>query len=179
MRLSQDIEPLIREFVDQLTAVVRKEALRAVGEVLGNEAAVATPTRRASRSAAPVVEEPAPAPRASRASAKNRAKGQKRSPEELEKLESSLLQFVIDNPGHGIEAIGRALGYPTSELTRPMKKLVMRNSIRAIGEKRATKYHAADGASASSGSSGSEDGGAIARGRVIRRPAKKGRGRKR
>ena len=40
----------------------------------------------------------------------------------------------------GIEAIGRGMGVPTSDLSRPAKQLIEAKTIKTTGEKRATKY---------------------------------------
>lgn len=154
MSLTQEIEARIEKFVSELNELVRKQALDAVASALGT-GATSTPARRgpgrppksANGAAAPAAAAKAPRARA-------RKKGEKRSAAELAQLESSLESFVRSNPGQGIEAIGKAIGFPTAELARPMKKLVQRGSVRTEGEKRATKYYPGDGASAASAEGG-------------------------
>jgi len=71
-----------------------------------------------------------------------RTKGQKRSPKELEMLESRLLRYVKIHPGQGIEQIAKGMTISTKELNLPMRKLVADGAIKTKGEKRATKYTA-------------------------------------
>jgi len=55
-------------------------------------------------------------------------------------LTEKLWDYIKANPGLGIEAIGKALATPTSELTLPVRKLLAANRIRFEGERRGTKY---------------------------------------
>ncbi|UJR80846.1 DNA-binding protein [Sandaracinus amylolyticus] len=157
MSLTQEIEARIEKFVSELNELVRKQALDAVASALGTGGA---PVRRgpgrppksaAGNGAAAAVSAPAPKARA----AKARKKGEKRTADELAQLEGSLENFVRTNPGQGIEAIGKAIGFATAELARPMKKLVQRGSVRTEGEKRATKYYPSEGGAASASASAS------------------------
>jgi hypothetical protein len=66
--------------------------------------------------------------------------GAKRPPVEIAALAEKLCVYVNGNPGLGIEAIGKALATPTSELTLPVRKLLATNRIRLEGERRGTKY---------------------------------------
>ena len=72
-----------------------------------------------------------------------RAKGEKRSPDQLVKLTHNLLAYVSRHPGLGIEQIGTGLDTPTRALNLPMKKLLADKRIKTKGQKRATKYFAA------------------------------------
>jgi DNA-binding IclR family transcriptional regulator len=83
---------------------------------------------------------PAPAKAGKPAPAK-RKKGQKRTQAELAALQSKLDSFVKANDGKRIEEISKALGIPTGELTRPMKKLLDEGKVRSTGERRATRYY--------------------------------------
>ena len=138
MSLTQEIDSRIKCFVAELNDLVRKQALQAVSSALGtNGAARRGPGRPAGSGAS------AAAPAAKRV--RTRRKGEKRTQAELAQLESALASHVRANPGQGIEAIGKSLGLPTGELSRPMKKLVQRGAVRTQGEKRATKYFAGEG----------------------------------
>lgn len=144
MSLTQEIDTRIKRFVAELNELVRKEALQAVSTALGTNGAA--PRRGPGRPAAAAA---AAAPAAKRG--RSRRKGEKRTQAELAQLESTLASHVRSNPGQGIEAIGKALGFPTAELSRPMKKLVTRGVIRTQGAKRATKYFAGEGGASSEG----------------------------
>jgi hypothetical protein len=68
------------------------------------------------------------------------ADGAKRPLVEIAALTEKVYDYVKGNPGLGIEAIGKALATPTSELTLPIRKLLATNRIRLEGERRGTKY---------------------------------------
>lgn len=174
MSLTQEIESRIQTFVKEVNELVRREALAAVSAALG--ASVGSPAVRRPPGRPPkampgaVAGSPAPAVPSRR---RARRKGEKRAPEELLALERALFDHVKGNPGQGIEMIGRALGLTTSELARPMKKMVSRGDMRTVGVKRATKYFVADGASGPSTGAGPRGGRGAGRGRRKKRSAKK------
>jgi hypothetical protein len=148
MSLTQEIDTRIKRFVAELNELVRKEALQAVSAALGTNGA---PRRGPGRPPA-AASSSSSAPAAKRA--RSRRKGEKRTQAELAQLESALASHVRANPGQGIEAIGKSIGLPTAELSRPMKKLVLRGAIRTQGAKRATKYFAGDGSAEGGSASG-------------------------
>jgi len=145
------IDARVREFVADLEKLIRAAALEAVQESLGVSApaAKAAPARKAPvakpATAPKASAEKAPAAKAAPAAATGgkRKKGQKRSPAELAALQSKLDGFVNANAGKRIEEIGKALSIATSELTRPMKKLLEDGKLRAVGQRRATRYYPA------------------------------------
>lgn len=183
MSLTQEIESRIQRFVTELNELVRKQALQAVSDALGTQPA----PRRAASSQRPG--RPAKAPASNGASApvaagggprrRSRKKGEKRTQAELAALERALASYVQSNPGKGIEAIGKALGYPTSELSRPMKKLVQRGAIRTEGEKRATKYYGGSAGAAKAAGSEAGAAGATTKARAGRKAAGRKRSKKR
>jgi hypothetical protein len=69
--------------------------------------------------------------------------GAKRPPGELAKLTEKLAEYIKAHPGLRMEAIGKALGAPTKDLSFPIKKLILAKKIRSEGHKRATEYFAA------------------------------------
>ena len=83
------------------------------------------------------------------------------------------MRSVRTNPGQGIEAIGKAIGFATAELARPMKKLVQRGAVRTEGEKRATKYYPGEGGAASASASEGEAAAPKRRGRPPGKASKK------
>ncbi len=64
---------------------------------------------------------------------RSRAKGAKRTPEELEALTKSALAFIRKNPGSRVEQIGAGLGVPTKDLVLPIGKLFEAKSIKSTG----------------------------------------------
>jgi hypothetical protein len=128
------INARIEEFVNDITELARQAAQETLQSALGGGGGA----RRASGGSKPVA-----APRA-------RRKSGKRSPEEIAATADQLLTFIKDNPGQRMEAIAKALGTTTKDLTLPVKKLVSKNLIRVEGQKRATSYYPAGGGSKSS-----------------------------
>jgi hypothetical protein len=161
--IQDEIRSKTEAFANDIAGLVRRAALEAVATALGR-GPVSAPAR-AARPAAPV-KAPAPAPKAARpkaappakkpaakaapapkaapakkaAAAPKRPLGAKRPPAEIAKLTGRLGDYIKANPGLGMEAIGKSLATPTSELTLPIKKLLAAKKIRFEGHKRATKY---------------------------------------
>jgi hypothetical protein len=71
-----------------------------------------------------------------------RAKGEKRSGDEIEKIGGRVIAHAKRNPGQGIEAIGKALGIATRDLALPVKNAIRDGALTTKGHKRATKYFA-------------------------------------
>lgn len=170
MNLTHEIENRIQRFIGELNELLRKQALQAVSDALTSNGA---PVRRGPGrppGPRPAVAGTVAAPTAPRATrGRGRRRGEKRTQQELAQLETTLENHVRANPGLGIEAIGKAIGFETGELSRPMKKLIERGAIRTEGAKRATKYYIAGG-----GAPATDDAkrGRIP-GAVVRRKAKK------
>lgn len=125
------INARIEEFVNDITELARQAAQETLQSALGGGGGV---TRRASGASKPSVA----APRA-------RRKSGKRSPEEIAETAEQLMTYIKENPGQRMEAIAKALGTTTKDLTLPVKKLVSKNAIRVEGQKRATSYYPAGG----------------------------------
>ena len=114
------VDALIRKFATDLNAILREqlsdEVTAAVQTALGG-----TPVKRASRGS---------------------AAGGKRSPEEIEKQAEKLHAFIKANPDQRAEQIAKANKLTTTELVRPMKRLVEDKKIKASGKARGTTYAA-------------------------------------
>jgi hypothetical protein len=121
--------PQIQAALDSLVAAIRAELREEFLSALGGGAAptVKRGGRRGARAAA------APVKRA-------RAKGAKRSGEELEALTKSVLGYVKKNPGQRVEQIAAGLGTTTKELALPIIKLG--KALKTQGQRRGTKYSA-------------------------------------
>lgn len=116
---SSRVQSVIDRFVSELTAIAREEAAKIV---LGG----ITPSGRV------------------RKAASNSAGGHgaKRSPENIEALQSKLLGYVKSHPGLRIEQINEQLGTSTKDLALPIRKLIAAKQLRVQGQRRATKYFA-------------------------------------
>jgi hypothetical protein len=122
------VQQAISGFVSDLEALIRQAALQTVEQALGGAPSRARAVRKASRaSAAPT-------------KAKSRAKGAKRSAEDLEALKSKLHKYIAAHPGQRIEHIGKALGETTKELRLPAQKLVAEKAVKTKGNRRAMTY---------------------------------------
>lgn len=126
-----NIRDLVDSFTADIEALIRDEIRRGFDAALGF---AGTPR--------PTVREPSATSPAGKAAPARRKKGQKRTPEEILAVKETLRSYIAKNPGQGIEAIGKGLGVPTKELTRPASQLIAAKSIRTTGQKRATKYFA-------------------------------------
>ncbi len=134
------IQDRIQALVAELTSIVRDGILEQAAERRGE--------RRGARRARG--EAPAPTPRGrSRARAAKATRpasagrdGVKRTSDELERLQDSLLEVIELNPGQRIDALGALLKLPTRTLALPMKRLIASRRVRASGQRRATTYTA-------------------------------------
>jgi hypothetical protein len=122
--LESELHPVIRGFVEQVTALAKRVAVETL------EAAF---TRRPQVTAAI-----APAQRRPGVAGK-------RSPTELQDLSDRFVRFVAAHPGLRIEQINKQLGTTTRALMLPIRKLLASGQIRTQGNKRSTTYHSANG----------------------------------
>jgi hypothetical protein len=127
--VNQEIRARIQSFVGELSELVKQATLESVQAALQGTGGQAS-TRRGGRKAAVL------------ASAARRAKGSKRTAEELDALVATLLKYIQSNPGQRMEQLAASLGIPSKELTLPIKKLLQENRLRTKGQKRATAYFA-------------------------------------
>lgn len=133
MTSKADIRGRVDAFVADLENLIRDAIRTRFAEALGDAPAVRRgPGRppKASSAAAP----------AARGRTGKRKKGQKRSPAELKKIQETLFGYVSKTPGKRIEEINKALGTSTSDLSRPLSKLIAAKKVRRQGEKRASRY---------------------------------------
>jgi len=136
------IQDRIQAFVAEIMAIVgeslreraareragRRSTGRPRGKAAGAQAARGRP--RARRGATP--ERTAVAARS----------GGKRSPDELQQVQDSLLEVIELNPGQRMEALGVLLKLPTRTLALPMRRLIASRHVRSSGQRRATTYFA-------------------------------------
>ena len=134
--VSDQVRSLVESFVAEMSDLIRRSAMETVQHALaGGEA-----PRRGRRPAAVAGRRGAPSLPAAKGGARLRAKGAKRSPDELEELTGQLLAYVKSNPGQRIEQIAEGMGTSTKELNLPAKKLLGSKALKTRGHKRATQY---------------------------------------
>lgn len=126
-----DIRARVDAFVNELETLIRDAIRDGFAQAMGD---LGTEKRRpgrppgSGRAAAPAV------------SGGKRKKGQKRSPAELKRIQETLFAYVQKTPGKRIEEINKALGTSTSDLSRPLSKLIAGKKVRRQGQKRASRY---------------------------------------
>jgi hypothetical protein len=133
--LDSEIQSRISAFLDELSGLVKKQALEAVHEALGQSA----PARRGPGRPRKVSMRPGRRPKAM---AKRGVRGKRirRSTEDLAKLQTSVLAQVRSKQGQRLEEIGRALKTDTGVLKRPVAMLLAAKKLKTTGAKRGTKY---------------------------------------
>jgi hypothetical protein len=132
--INSQISAHVQSFVTELTALVRAAALESVQSALGGGTA---PAKRG-----PGRPKAAPAPKAT-GKPKRRAKGARRSSEDVDATAVKFFEFVTANDGKRLEEISKALGIHTADLKLPAQKLIAARAVRTTGQKRGTKYHLA------------------------------------
>jgi len=115
-----NLDIILRDFATKIRDAARAEIIAALGARGPHAASPRSSVRRA-----PVSKS-----------------GAKRSPRELQALQTRLHQYVSKNPGQRIEQIGSAMGVATRELNLPVKKLIATKQLVTKGQKRATTYSA-------------------------------------
>jgi hypothetical protein len=121
------VQAALDTLIEAIRSELREEFLSALG---GSGSAPKRGVRRAKRAAAGVALQPKA----------GRAKGAKRTPEELEALTKNVLAHIKKNPGQRVEQIAEALGTTTKELALPIIKLG--KALKTQGQRRGTKYTA-------------------------------------
>lgn len=132
--MSPRIQTIIDNALAEVRAALLEEASQAVRDALGGGGVVGNGRRTGGNQTGNGRRKPGPKPKAAR------AKGAKRTPEELEALTKTLLGAIKKGPGRRIEEIGKELGVATKELALPVLKLFEAKSIKSTGQRRATKY---------------------------------------
>lgn len=139
MTNSPKIQAIVQTFIDQIKAALAEESSAAIRAALsGTNGGIETSTQFAPRRGPgrpPGSAKPGPSPKA-------RAKGGKRTPEELEGQATAFLNYVRKNPAQRIEQISKAIGISTKDLALPVIKLLQDKAISKKGNRRATTYSA-------------------------------------
>ena len=132
MTANDSIRARVDAFAAELEELIGRAALEAVSQALGVGSSSSAPPRAATFRASAQS-----APARVRAT---RKKGQKRSPDELARVDAAILAFVKENPGQGAEQMGKSIGIPTVDLRLRVGKLLEQGALKKKGQKRATKY---------------------------------------
>ena len=138
----KDTNPRIRAQIDQFAAnlegLIREEAIKAVTDALGGKAPATNGLGKSHTLRGHALVAKVAAMKPERAGA--RAKGEKRSQEEIGKSADRAFSFIEKNPGSSMEQISRELGSSTYEMALPMRRLLEEKRVSKKGEKRGTKY---------------------------------------
>lgn len=132
------IRQKIESFVAEIETLTRQAALEAVLAALGGGAPVAAPARAVRRAAPSAPRKPAP-----------RAKGGKRTPEQVAADADRILAFVKENDGCSAQQIQAGLGLSKKDVALPLLRLRDEKRLKITGQKRGTRYFAGAGAAKS------------------------------
>ena len=134
--LDQEIRSRIQSFLDELSQLVKAQALEAVHEAL---AGTSGPARRGPGRPRKVSMRPGRAPRVM-AKPAVRSQRARRLPEDLARLQANVLTTVKAKQGQRLEEIGKALKTDTAVLKRPVAMLLASKMLKTTGTRRGTKY---------------------------------------
>lgn len=126
--IDSEIQARVEAFTKDLSALVRRSALKTIEDGLGA-------TMRVPRAATKA--------HARRPASAGAQPSRKREPAALAALVEHLHGYISAHEGQRIEAIGPAMGQPTIALALPIKKLLRAGPIVAHGHKRSTTYSTA------------------------------------
>jgi hypothetical protein len=132
--LDSEIQSRISSFLDELSLLVKRQALEAVHGALGE---ATSPRRGPGRPR--MVAKPGRKPRRI-ATRFARGKRVRRSSEQLAQIGARVLAQVRSNAGQRLEEIGRALKTDTAILKKPVADLLKAKKLKTTGAKRGTKY---------------------------------------
>ncbi len=132
--LDSEIQSRISSFLDELSQLVKRQALEAVHEALGETVG---PARRGPGRPRSVSMRPGRKPRMI---AKRSGKRIRRSTEDLAEIQAEVVAAVRAKQGQRLEEIGRALKTDTAGLKRPVALLLAAKKLKTTGAKRGTKY---------------------------------------
>ncbi len=123
------LEIRIREFANEIQALIHEAITASVNDVLGG----AAPTKRGPG-------RPRKSPPATKAPS-TRSNG-RRAAEDVANTVERVRDYIVANPGQGAEHIGPALRLTTKQLALPITKLLASKAITRKGVRRATRYFA-------------------------------------
>ena len=141
--VNDELRNRINTFVNDLSALVRREALEEIASALANDGGH-SPARRAappvtSARAVPNVAVRKPGRPAKAAAVASPAKNQS-VPASLAQLMARIHGYIKANPGHGVAPIATSLGTSNKDLRLPIRMLVDERKITSTGKTRGTRY---------------------------------------
>jgi hypothetical protein len=129
--MASKIDTLVQEFVVNLRRAIAQEAAAAFAQVAQSGGSAPLP----SHGGGPV------GPTAKVAKSVARAKGVKRTAEEIESQAKLILAHLRKNPDQRAEQIGAGLSMTTADLVLPIKKLIAAKALaKPKGARRGTTY---------------------------------------
>jgi len=143
--VENELRSRVDAFVNELSALIRRQALGAVEEVLkkgdGGHATARRPGRPPKSVVEAAVSVRGKVGRATKPLVTPRRKaGEKRTPQQLGQITEQVFNYIKSNAGQGVEQIAKSLATSTKELTLPIRKLLGEKKIGSKGQKRATRY---------------------------------------
>jgi hypothetical protein len=136
--IDREIRGRIDSFAGELSSLIKKAALDAVGEALGGDTlsiARRGPGRPRKDQSGPAARAGGPLPRKARTR-------DRRSGKQIDVLQDRFVDYVRNNPGKGMEQIAAAIKSTTNQLRFPVMKLLEARKIKTTGQRRGTKYQA-------------------------------------
>lgn len=138
MNTNAQLQNIVDNFVQQLTAVWRQSAIDALGGMGGGQDHAAKKSSKIAASNGHSNGNSNGNGHSSNGHAA--AKGAKRDPAAIGALKDKFLSFVNANGGLRIEQINKEMGTSTKELALPIRQLLAEKLIKAKGQKRSTTY---------------------------------------
>jgi hypothetical protein len=130
--IEERIEQRIRAFADELRALIREAAHKAIDDALG-ATTTAAPGRRSNAKPASSKTRRRPSP-----------KGTRRTTDQMQRDLDALREHIRRNPGMTAIEISATLSMATREIARPIKKLIAAGDVRRTGVKSNTRYYPAE-----------------------------------
>lgn len=127
-----------QEILDELAALMKKEALAELMAKLGGDT---QPTAPRSKSFVVARQQLKAATRAPAVPTK-RFQQPKRDPAEMARLEAGALKFIQENPNCASPAIAQSLGVERVAIVQPLKKLRVAGKITVKGDRKQAVYRA-------------------------------------
>ena len=129
MRTNPEIQSLVQDFADQLSAVIRRAAVEEVQAKITLAIGDIAPARRGPGR-----------PRGTRTG--KRGRPGKFSPEQIESMGSTIVGHLKKNPGARSEQLGAVMKMDAKTLRIPLAALIKAKKIKVKGQKRGTQYFA-------------------------------------
>ena len=121
-KIDSQLRARIDAFIEDISELVREQAMQAVGDALGHATSQATPKPATNKGSS------------------TKKKRLRRSAEDLDKLADRIMKYVEKNEGCRMEDLSSSIGMPTKDLRRPLQLLLEEKTLKTKGKKRGTQY---------------------------------------